>query len=92
MTIAYSVSQENHIKNLTNKTMLQNFNHWKTTVIGIIIALLSILQISNIISPEQMTQLSAAVPLLGDKLQELLGIIAGIFLFFARDPKDPKAA
>lgn len=68
--------------------MKENLTQWKTTLVGLAVAILGLLQVFNFMNPEQSAAISAQIPLIGDKLGELLTLATGAFLIFgARDSK-----
>jgi len=68
--------------------MKENISQWKTTIIGIILSLLGLLQLFHVITAEQVTSLTSSIPMLGDKAVELITLILGLFMMFkARDAK-----
>lgn len=72
--------------------MLENLNHWKTSIIGAIIAILSILRTFHLVTAEQLQSLTDAIPVVGDKAVEIIAIVIGWFLMFkAKDAKAVKS-
>ena len=68
--------------------MKENLQHIKTTAIGAIMALVSLLQAFDLITAEQLNKLTSTIPVIGDKLIDLVLLAIGLFMMFkARDAK-----
>lgn len=60
-------------------------NNWKTTIAGVIVAVVSILGAVGILSPDQSEALNTGSSGILTHIEGIVGIVAGILLTFARD-------
>jgi len=67
------------------KELALRIGNLKTTVIGIVTLLVSVLVGLNVIGPDAGTELSAGVDLLYSNIVELMTGLAGIILIFSKD-------
>jgi hypothetical protein len=65
--------------------IIELLSNAKTTVIGIITLVVSVLVGLNVIGPDAGTDLSSGIDLLYGNIVELLGAISGIILIFSKD-------
>jgi len=69
--------------------MKENLTEWKTTIVGLILSILGLLQVSKIVSADDVNNLTSAIPLIGDKVVEIVQLVGGLVLIlFARDAKN----
>jgi len=67
------------------KTIIEKIANAKTTVIGVITLVVSVLMGLNVIGADAGAELSSGIDLLYGNIVELLGAISGIVLIFSKD-------
>lgn len=61
------------------------FKNWKTTLMALISFVVTILVTYGIISPAESADLNGLIARLWTHIQEIVAILTGIFLLFAKD-------
>ena len=67
------------------KTIIEKIANAKTTIMGVITLIVSVLAGLNVIGADAGTELSTGIDLLYGNVVELLGAISGIILIFSKD-------
>jgi len=67
------------------KTIIEKIANAKTTVIGVVTLVVSVLMGLNVIGADAGTELAGGIDLLYSNIVELLGAISGIVLIFSKD-------
>lgn len=61
------------------------FKNWKTTLMALISFVVTILVTYGVITPSESADLNGLIAKLWTNIQEIIAIITGIFLLFAKD-------
>lgn len=61
------------------------FKNWKTTLMALISFVVTILVTYGVITPQESAELNGLVAKFWTHIQEIIAIITGIFLLFAKD-------
>ena len=64
---------------------IEKLSNYKTTIIGFVTLVASILAGLNVIGPDAGVELAAGIDLLYGNVVELLGAVSGLILIFSKD-------